>query len=113
MNADILTYQKDIFNIEAAYLLTRNPTIDVDLSRVDFGSATLDIGNGTAGRLNINWKRISEKDTHYGISLFFEAWNFGRSNTKQPRGGSSSVFVTEPKSETRNIGLKFNTEYYF
>jgi len=113
LNADILIYQKDIFNIEAAYLLTRNATIDVDLSRVDFGSATLEIGNGTGGRLNLNWKRISGNNTHYGLSLFFEAWDFGRSNTKQTQGGSSSVFVTEPKSETRNIGLKFNIEYYF
>jgi len=113
VNADIYSDKKNLFNIEAAYLLTRNATIDVDLSRVDFGSATLDIGDGTGGRLNLNWKRKSENNIRYGLTLFIEAWNFGRSNTNRTQGGSSSVFVTEPRSETRNAGLKFNIEYYF
>jgi hypothetical protein len=113
LNSDIFINQKDIFNIEAAYLITRNGTIDVDLSRVNFGSTTLDLGDGTGGRLNLNWKRISENNTRYGLSLFFEGWDFGRSNTKQTQGGSSSAFVTEPRSETRNIGLRFNIEYSF
>ena len=113
LNTDIFIYQKDVFNIEAAYLLTRNGTLDVDLSRVNLGSTKLDLGDGTGGRLNLNWKRLSENNTRYGLSLFFEGWNFGRSNTKQTEGGSSIVFVTEPRSETRNIGLKFNIEYSF
>ena len=80
---------------------------------MDYGSARLDIGDGTGGRLNLSWKRLSENNTRYGLSLFFEGWDFGRSNTKLTQGGSSSVFVTEPRSETRNIGLKFNIEYMF
>ena len=113
LNSDLFINQKDVFNIEAAYLIIRNGTIDVDLSRVNLGSTTLDLGDGTGGRLNLNWKRISENNTRYGLSLFFEGWDFGRSNTKQTQGGSSIVFVTEPRSETRNIGLKFNIEYSF
>jgi len=113
LNADLLITQKDIFNIEAAYLITGNGTLDVDLSRVDYGSARLDLGDGSGGRLNLNWKRLSENNTRYGLSLFFEGWDFGRSNTKLTQGGTSSVFVTEPRSETRNIGLKFNIEYMF
>ena len=113
VNADIFTYQKNHFTISAAYLLIRTATIDVDLSRIDFGSATLDIGDGSGGRLNLNWARLSENNVRYGLSLFFEAWAFGRSNTKLTEGGSSSVFVTEPKSETLNTGLQFNIEYYF
>jgi len=112
-SADILAYQNNIFNIEAAYLLIRNATIDVDLTRVGLGSAALDIGNDNGGRLNLQWKRINDNGLHYGAALFFEAWNFGRSNTKKTQGGALNVFVTEPKSETRNIGIKFNIEYSF
>ena len=113
LNSYIYINQKDILSFEAAYLLTRNATIDVDLSRVDLGTATLNIGDGSGGRLALNWKRTSENNFNYGLSLFYEAWNFGRSNTKRTSGGASSVFVTEPRSETRNIGLKFNIEYMF
>ena len=112
-NADIFTLPKDIFNVEVAYLITRNGTINVDLSRVNLGSTTLDLGDGTGGRLIFNWKRRSENNTRYGMSLFFEAWDFGRSNTKQTQGSPSIVFVTEPRSETQNIGLKVNIEYSF
>jgi hypothetical protein len=113
LNAEMFISQKDVLNMEAGFLITRNATIDVDLSRVDLGSTTLDIGDGTGARLNLSWKRISENNIHYGLSVFFEGWNFGRSNTKQTQGGSSNVFVTEPRSETRNIGLQFNIDYNF
>ena len=113
LNFDLFISQKDTFNIEAAYLITKNGTLDADLSRVDSGSARLELGDGTGGRLNLSWKRLSENNTRYGLSLFFEGWDFGRSNTKLTQGGTSSVFVTEPRSETRNIGLKFNIEYIF
>jgi len=113
LSANILSYQKDLFNIEAAYLITRNATIDVDLSRVNFGSATLDIGNGAGARLILNWQRVNENNTRYGLSLFFEGWDFGRSNTKQTQGGSSTAFVTEPRSKTRIIGLKFIIQHLF
>ncbi len=113
LNTDIFIYQKDVVNIEAAYLLTRNGTLDVDLSRADRGSTRLNLGDGTGGRLNLNWKRISENNTRYGLSLFIEGWDFGQSNTKITQGGSPNIPVSEPRSETRNIGLKFNIEYSF
>ena len=113
LNSAIPVTQKDIINLEAGFLFIRNATIDVDLSKVDLGTATLDIGDGTGGRLNATWTHQHINNTRYGISVFFEAWQFGRSNTKQTEGGSSIVFVTEPRSETRNIGLKFNIEYSF
>ena len=113
INSEILISPKDVLNLEAGFLITRNATLDVDLSRVDSGSTTLDLGDGSGARLNLGWKRTSENNINYGLSVFFEGWNFGRSNTKQTHGGSSSVFVTEPRSETRNIGLQFNFEYTF
>lgn len=113
LDSDIFINQNNLINVDIAYLLTRDATIDVDLSRINLGSATLDIGDGNGGRISLSWKTIYTKSTRLGLTFFFEAWNFGRSNTKQTQGGSSPIFVTEPRSETRNTGLKFNFEYMF
>lgn len=100
-------------NLEIAYLVTRNATIDVDLSRNNLGTTMLNIGDGSGGRISLNWKTSYTDNAHIGLTLFFEAWNFGRSNTKPTQGGTSTVFVTEPKSKTRNTGLQLNIEYSF
>lgn len=99
--------------LEIAYLVTRNATIDINLSRDKLGTAVLDIGDGSGGRANLNWQATYTNNTHIGLTLFFEAWDFGRSNTKPTQGGTTTVFVTEPRSETRNTGIKFNIEYNF
>ena len=113
LNSVFTITQKDIINLEASFLLIRDATIFVDLSRVNLGTATLDIDDGTGGRFNISWIRQYQNNINYGLSFFFEAWQFGRSNTKQTENSSSIIFVTEPKSETRNIGLQFDIEYLF
>jgi hypothetical protein len=102
---------KDFVQLNAGLLITRNAEIYVDLSRVNLGSTTLDIGDGTGGRLKLDWSRQHSETMQYGLGLFFEAWDFGRSNTRATEGGSNIVYVTEPRSETRNIGLMFNFKY--
>lgn len=105
--------QRNALNFEIAYLITRDASIDVDLSRVNFGSAKLDIGDGSGGRFTLNWRRVTDSNMHYGLTFFHEAWDFGRSNTKATQGGSSSVLVTEPRSQTRLTVIQFNIEYRF
>lgn len=112
-NSSIITSDKHVLILEAGLLATRQASMDVDLSRVDLGSAELDLGNGTGTRLSLLWRQHFQDNFRYGVNVFFEAWEFGRSNTKPTAGGASSVFVTEPRSETRNIGLKLNLEYGF
>jgi hypothetical protein len=113
LRSDIFINQKDLLNIEAAYLLTRNGTLYADLSRAGIGYATLELGDDAGGRLNLSWKRTSENNSCYSLSVFFEAWDFGHSNTQLTQGGSPNRLITEPSSETRNIGLSFNIEYSF
>lgn len=113
LNSDFAITHKDIINLEASFLLIRDASIFVDLSRVNLGTTTLDIGDGTGARLKFSWNRPYKNNINYGLGLFFEAWQFGRSNTRQTQNSSAIVFVTEPRSETRNIGLKFNFEYMF
>jgi len=113
LNSDVFVSHQDVINLEAGFLITRNATLDVDLTRANLGSTTLDLGNGSGIRLNLLWQRQYKENARYGLSLFFESWEFGRSNTKQTQDSTTIVFVTEPRSETRNIGLKFNIEYSF
>ena len=113
LNTYFVITKKDKINLEASYLLIRNATVFVDLSRVDLGTTTLDLGDGTGARLNLSWLHQYKNDFNLGLGLFFEGWEFGRSNTRQLENSSSIIFVTEPRSETRNIGLKFNFEYMF
>jgi len=113
MNSELFINQKNFLNIDIAYLLIRNGSLKVDLSEIDLGSTTLDLGDGTGTRFNLNWKKFVSKTTHYDLSVFIETWGFGRSNSKLTQGGSPNVIVTEPRSETQNIGLKLNIEYAF
>lgn len=113
LNSYVYKNGNDILNVEVAYLLIRNATMFVDLSRIDYGSATLDLTNGTGGRLKISWDRQHAENTRYGVSFVVEGWNFGRSNTKPTQGGSVVAFVTEPRSETLHVQLQFNIKHSF
>ena len=111
LHSDFPLDERNIINLDIAYLLIQNATIDVDLSRISLGSAKLDIADGNGGRFKLSWKSTYTENIRLGLSFFFEAWDFGRSDTKQTQGGSRSAFVTEPRSETQNSGLMINFEY--
>lgn len=113
LNTDFIVTSKDWINLEASLLFIRDATIFVDLTRVNLGTATLEQGDGTGARINLSWLHQHKNNINYGLSLFIEGWEFGRSNTKQTENSSTIIFVTEPRSETKNIGLKFNIEYMF
>jgi len=113
LNSNFSLTQKDIINLEVSYLLIRNGTIFVDLTRANLGTTTLDLDDGTGARFIFNWTRKYKENLNFGANILFEGWDFGRSNTKQTQNSSSIIFVTEPRSETRNIGLQFNIEYLF
>lgn len=113
IDTDFAITIKDRINLEASFLLIRDATIFVDLTRVSLGTTTLDLGDDTGARLNLSWVHQYRNNLNYGLGLFFEGWQFGRSNTRQLENSSSIIFVTEPRSETRNTGLKFNMEYMF
>jgi len=93
--------------VEIGLLYISNPEIFVDLSRINQGSATLQIGEKIGGRAQLEWKRIGIDTWSFGLNSYLEYWKFDRSNTGITQGGSPNVFITEPKSGTQNIGLQF------
>ena len=100
-------------DIEASYLTIRNSTIFVDLTRADYGSTTLDIGDGSGGRIAGRLTRRAGSNIRTGFTLVYEVWDFARSNTRATQGGSTSLLVTEPRSETRNLSLSADITYVF
>ncbi len=112
-NSNLFIRDKDALNIEAGLLMTRQASIFVDLSKVDYGSTTLDLGDSTGARFSFLWRQHFKENFRYGVNLFFEAWQFGRSIKKRTEGGAFSASFEEPRSKTRNIGLKLNLEYRF
>lgn len=98
---------------EASVLRTRQPEIFVDLSRVNGGSTTLEMGEETGGRLQLESTQNSAGSWSFGILTYVEFWDFGRSNTLVTTGGVSRFIVTEPRSETRNVGFRVKFDYRF
>ncbi|MCW8924189.1 MAG: hypothetical protein OQK69_11255 [Gammaproteobacteria bacterium] len=93
------------WHIEAHLLKTINPTIHVDLSRADYGKTDLNLGTDWGTRLQLSWDHKHSSNWQYGFNVFYEAWNFGRSNSKATTGGTYSGTFYEPYSETRHSGL--------
>ena len=113
LNANIFIRKNDALNIDIAYLLTRYADMKADLSRIDAGTTVLNLGDGDGARLKLEWSRKSSNERFYGLSIFVESWDFGRSNTRFTQGGATNLLITEPKSETRNTGLEINFGYNF
>ena len=96
----------------AGLLYIYEPTIFVDLSRIDRGTTTLNIGENFGGRLQLAWEINNNQQWTYGLNSYVEFWDFGRSNTRMTTGGIPAG-VTEPRSETRNFGLQATIQYTF
>lgn len=91
--------------IEANLLRTINPTIHVDLSRADYGKTNLNLGTDWGTRLQLFWVHKHTSNWQYSFNIFYETWNFGRSNSQATTGGTNTATVYEPYSETRHKGL--------
>ena len=96
---------------DIAILQTISPTIYVDLSSVDAGSTNLNLGSDTGARLQLMWKTSVEDQYTYGINAFYEIWDFGVSNSQNTSGGSLSLSIYEPESETRHTGIQFQLSF--
>jgi hypothetical protein len=97
--------EKQSWRAEATLLRTVNPTIHVDLSKADLGKTDLDLGTEWGSRLQLSWTHETSAEWQHGLKIFYEAWDFGRSDFKNTSGGTGSLLVAEPRSETRHSGL--------
>ena len=67
LDTDFFMTDRDYINLAVSYLLIRNATVFVDLSRVDLGTTTLDLGDGTGGRLNLSWFHQYRQNISLGL----------------------------------------------
>ena len=98
---------------EAAILKTINPEMHVDLSEADFGSTNLRLGTDTGVRFQLSWIKTNTNGQSYGINAFYETWDFGISDTNTTSGGTTSISVFEPRSESRHAGIQFQLGFLY
>jgi len=111
-----LTFTTDILNdsyywASITALHTFNANIEVFLENT---SENLKIDNNPGFRIHAGKSWLQNKHVSYSVSIITEYWEFGRSNsifTDDFFG--SSVFLTEPRSESLHTGLEFSYAYHF
>jgi len=113
LQSDIWRSSHYVISVEASLLRISDPVIFVDFSRINRGTAKLQMKEKSGGRLQLAWEQISNRQWSYKLNTYLEFWEFGRSNTKRTTGGFSSLTITEPDSETRNLGLQLTLKYSF
>ena len=109
-----LSWAIEISKLSNGLFDQHSPTIYVDLSQIKGGTTTLDIGtddDGSRLAAEINYRILPQ--LNLGLHGYVESWDFGRSNTAISQGGEKEFAVTEPRSQTRNHGVKLFAAYQF
>lgn len=102
-----------VFELTYQYLLTRHGTVSIDLSEIGLGEPTLDLGHGQGDRVSLSFSPNFTERFFAKAHVYYEAWEFGRSNTERIVVGSSVFSVQEPRSTTRNYALSIALGYRF
>ncbi|MDH5611394.1 MAG: hypothetical protein OEY66_02915 [Gammaproteobacteria bacterium] len=113
INTIFWTNEQGSWLAEAALLKTVNPEMYIDLSEADLGSTNLNLGTDTGARFQLSWVAKNTSNQNYGFSIFFETWDFGISDSNTTSGGTTSVSVYEPRSETRHSGIQFIVGFHY
>lgn len=113
LKSEIWRKNNQRLHLEFGLLRIKQPEIFVDLTKFNWGSTTLQIGEEYGGRFQLEWSRPNGNAWSLGVNAYLEFWDFGRSNTKNTTGGFPNVGVTEPRSETRNVGLQLSLKHLF
>ena len=84
----------------------------IDLSESGYGYTDLILKEDDGARIKIHWS-TENGGLAYGVSLFYEMWEFGKSDSNTTTGGTSSISVFEPRSETRHSGIQFTLGFNY
>lgn len=103
---EFLKTETQTWRVEASLLRIINPTLHVDLSRADYGTTDLNLGEEWGGRLRLSWLHEHAPNWQYDFNIFYEGWSFGRSNSRATTGGVNSGTFYEPYSETQYVGVQ-------
>ena len=112
IKTEFLINEQSLWFAEAAILKTISPEMYIDLSEADLGSTNLKLGTDTGARFQISWLKTNNNQS-YGINAFYETWDFGISDSSPTTGGSTSISVFEPRSETRHSGIQFLLGFHY
>jgi hypothetical protein len=90
-----------------------NGTIKIDLSSQNFGQPELKLGNGSGISVALIYQHKLTDRNELGLSLHYQRWTFGRSNTKTISNGFITIDITEPRSVSNHTALSLGYKYYF
>lgn len=100
--------------LELGLIRIHQPKIFVDWTKFNRGTVILQIGEDYGGRFQLEWLKRNSSGWAIGLNAYLEFWDFARSNTRKTTTGFPVIGgLTEPRSETRNLGLQLSTKYMF
>lgn len=88
-------------------------TIEIDLSAQGFGRPKLDLGDGAGLSAGLMYEYKLSNKIELGLSLQYQRWTFGRSNTKFVSNGIITAGITEPRSVSNHTTLSLLCRYHF
>ena len=88
-------------------------TIKIDFRPFGFGQPELDLGDSHGLSTALIYQHKLTDRNKIGLSLHYQRWTFGRSNTKTISNGFDSHDIVEPRSVSRHSTVSLNYEHYF
>ena len=99
--------------LDVALLRILNPEMEIDLENRGFGSPVLPLGEEFGVRAELTWIKHWQENRKVDLSLYYEAWDFGRSADIVVNRGTLFMVIHEPRSETRNAGARLTFTFLF
>jgi len=99
--------------LDVALLRILTPEMEIDLETRGFGSPVLPLGEEYGVRAELTWIKNWQKNRGLDLSLYYEAWDFGRSADIVVNRGTQFMVIHEPRSETRNAGARLTFTFLF
>lgn len=90
--------------LSAEAFRTFNGGIEVHLESVQLGRPRLELGEGNGYRLELDWSPAPVPAVN--LSLFYEQWHHGESNTVSVQRGGTIFLISEPQSDTARLGAR-------
>ena len=90
-----------------------NGTIEIDLSQQGFGKPELELGNGSGVSTTLIYQYKITQRSKTGLSLQYQHWTFGRSNTESISNRLTTIDITEPRSVSNHTIFSIIYRHYF
>lgn len=99
--------------LDASYSKVLSGNFEVNLSALGAGTQTLDLGSGKGFQSSLLYQYTLDKQTKAGIKLIYKQWDFARSRSQHITTPNSVFSFTEPRSDSKRLGLALTLSLLF